>query len=143
MRGSALADRLGVPDLVRAWQILLRGIGEVEQAPDRSAAAEMVLIRLCHAADLPPPGELVRRLSGAPPTAVPTSTAPASVPASPAPVGSGGAALARAMPAAAPAPADVPRLSGWRDVVALAAGREPLLHANLLHAAHLVRFAPP
>ena len=26
------------------------------------AAAEMVLIRLCYVADLPPPGELVRRL---------------------------------------------------------------------------------
>ncbi len=72
-RGGALADRLGVPDLVRAWQILLRGIGEVEQAPDRNAAAEMVLIRLCHAADLPPPGELVRRLGAAPPGAVPAA----------------------------------------------------------------------
>ncbi len=146
VRGGALAERLGVPDLVRAWQILLRGIGEVEQAPDRNAAAEMVLIRLCHAADLPPPGELVRRLSGAAPaTAAAGPSTPAPAPAGP--VASGGAALARAMPAAAPfpapAPADAPRLSGWRDVVALAAGREPLLHANLLHAAHLVRFAPP
>ncbi|MDE2334884.1 MAG: DNA polymerase III subunit gamma/tau, partial [Rhodospirillales bacterium] len=71
------------------------------------------------------------------------------------PVSSAGAALARALPAAAPspvtapgpdeaaAPGETPRLSGWRDVVALAAGREPLLHAHLLHAAHLVRFAPP
>jgi DNA polymerase-3 subunit gamma/tau len=41
------------------------------------------------------------------------------------------------------APSDAPLLSGWRDVVALAAGREPLLHAHLLHSAHLVRFAPP
>ncbi len=146
VRGGALADRLGVPDLVRAWQILLRGLGEVEQAPDRNAAAEMVLIRLCHAADLPPPGELVRRLSSAAPAAVaasPSTPAPAPAPAPSGPVASGGAALARAMPAASPAPTDAPRLSGWRDVVALAAGREPLLHAILLHAAHLVRFAPP
>ena len=47
-RGAALADRLSVPVLARAWQMLLKGVGEVETAPDRRAAAEMVLIRLCH-----------------------------------------------------------------------------------------------
>ena len=62
-RGAALADRLSVPVLARAWQMLLKGVGEVETAPDRRAAAEMVLIRLCHVADLPPPGDLVRRLT--------------------------------------------------------------------------------
>ncbi|MBV8456706.1 MAG: DNA polymerase III subunit gamma/tau, partial [Acetobacteraceae bacterium] len=62
-RGAELADRLSVPVLSRAWQMLLKGVGEVEAAPDRRAAAEMVLIRLCHAADLPTPGDLVRRLS--------------------------------------------------------------------------------
>ena len=54
-----------VPALARAWQMLLKGVGEVETAPDRRAAAEMVLIRLCHVADLPPPGDLVRRLTTA------------------------------------------------------------------------------
>ena len=63
VRGAALADRLPIPVLGRAWQMLLKGIAEVDQAPDRRAAAEMVLIRLCHVADLPPPGELVRRLT--------------------------------------------------------------------------------
>ena len=64
-RGAALADRLSVPVLARAWQMLLKGVGEVETAPDRRAAAEMVLIRLCHVSDLPPPGDLVRRLGSA------------------------------------------------------------------------------
>ena len=63
-RGAELADRLSVPVLGRAWQMLLKGVGEVELAPDRRAAAEMVLIRLCHVSDMPPPGELVRRLTG-------------------------------------------------------------------------------
>ena len=66
-RGAALAERLTVPTLARAWQMLLKGVGEVETAPDRRAAAEMVLIRLCHVADLPPPGDLVRRLTGGAP----------------------------------------------------------------------------
>ena len=61
-RGARFADRLSMASLGRAWQMLLKGIGEVEQAPDRRAAAEMVLIRLCYVADLPPPADLVRRL---------------------------------------------------------------------------------
>jgi DNA polymerase-3 subunit gamma/tau len=65
-RGAALAERLSVPALARFWQMLLKGVGEVESAPDRRAAAEMVLIRLCHVSDLPPPGDLVRRLTAAP-----------------------------------------------------------------------------
>src|SRR6185312_9811403 len=50
-RGAALSDRLSVPVLGRAWQMLLKGVGEVETAPDRRAAAEMVLIRLCPVSD--------------------------------------------------------------------------------------------
>jgi DNA polymerase-3 subunit gamma/tau len=75
-RGAALADRLSVPSLARAWQMLLKGAGEVEAAPDRRAAAEMVLIRLCHLADAPTPGELVRRLAGNAPAASATAGAP-------------------------------------------------------------------
>ena len=48
-RGAALADALSMGSLGRIWQMLLKGIAEVEAAPDRNAAAEMVLIRLCYA----------------------------------------------------------------------------------------------
>lgn len=75
-RGAALAERLSIPELGRAWQMLLKGVAEVEQAPDRRAAAEMVLIRLCHVAELPTPGELVRRLAGEPRSA-PAGPSPA------------------------------------------------------------------
>src|SRR5579872_4432686 len=92
-RGAALADQLSVPVLARAWQMLLKGVGEVETAPDRRAAAEMVLIRLCHVSDLPPPGDLVRRL---------TSGAAAQTPAAPAPPPSGGGGGARAVVGGAP-----------------------------------------
>ena len=137
--GAALADRLTMPVLGRLWQMLLKGVGEVEYAPDRRAAAEMVLIRACYVADLPPPGELVRRLEGggAP---VPPRAAPG-----PGPGGEGGGsrAVANGAPAmvAAPAVSEVPRLQSFREVAQLAvAQREALLHANLLHAVHLVRF---
>ncbi|MBV9735971.1 MAG: DNA polymerase III subunit gamma/tau [Acidisphaera sp.] len=150
-RGAALADRLSVPVLGRAWQMLLKGIGEVETAPDRRAAADMVLIRLCHVADLPTPGDLVRQIAD--PTAAPVR--PAVIPPSP---GGGVRAVANGPPVAAPLtapmPAEpvasepvlsrpVPRLAGFRDVVALVAERrEPTLHAHLVHSVHLVRFAP-
>jgi DNA polymerase-3 subunit gamma/tau len=64
VRGGALAETLTIPVLSRAWQVLLKGIGEVADSPDRRAAAEMVLIRLAHLAEMPTPGEIVRRLSG-------------------------------------------------------------------------------
>jgi len=58
-RASALAG-IGVPKLARAWQMLLKGLEEVARAPNALAAAEMVLIRLSYAADLPPPDKLIR-----------------------------------------------------------------------------------
>jgi DNA polymerase III subunit gamma/tau len=146
-RGADLADRLSVPVLARSWQMLLKGVAEVESAPDRRAAAEMVLIRLCHVADMPTPGDLIRRLTTNPPQ--PPSG----------PGGGGGARAvanggmvsaqaAEAAPLASPLASlgadTAPRLSSFRDVVALVATqREATMHAHLLHAVHLVRYAPP
>jgi len=84
-RGADLADRLSIPVLGRAWQMLLKGVQEVEQAPDRRAAAEMVLIRLCYLSDQPSPGDLVKRLTAGgdvPRPAAPSLTAPVSGPVS-------------------------------------------------------------
>jgi len=58
---SDLGD-VKIPALTRAWQILLKGIGEVQSAAQPAMAAEMVLIRLAYAAQLPPPGDLVKQL---------------------------------------------------------------------------------
>ncbi len=64
-RGQVLADKLTVPALTRAWQMLLKGIMETAQAYNSQQAAEMVLIRLCHAASLPPGDELARMVKQA------------------------------------------------------------------------------
>jgi DNA polymerase-3 subunit gamma/tau len=138
-RGAELADRLSVPVLARAWQMLLKGVGEVEIAPDRRAAAEMVLIRLCHVADMPTPGDLVKRLSsasaGGPPPAAPGGGGLGGVRA----VANGGA-----MMSAEPVVQAKPRLSTFREIVAwVGEQKEAMLHAHLLHSVHLVRFAPP
>jgi DNA polymerase III subunit gamma/tau len=66
-RGRALAERLSMGELSRAWQMLLKGITEVQEAPAPVQAAEMVLVRLAYASNLPLPADLVRQLqSGAP-----------------------------------------------------------------------------
>jgi DNA polymerase-3 subunit gamma/tau len=63
-RMAALAERLSVPLLSRYWQILLKGLEEVARAPRPIAAAEMLLVRLAHTADLPSPDEIIRALGG-------------------------------------------------------------------------------
>ncbi|MCC6717439.1 MAG: DNA polymerase III subunit gamma/tau [Acetobacteraceae bacterium] len=134
-RGAAMAEQLSIPVLGRAWQMLLKGIAEVEAAPDRRAAAEMVLIRLCHVADLPPPGDLVRRLTEA------GEARPAAPPA-----GGNGGGGTRAVANGAPRAVAVglPLPASFRAVAALVAEqRHPMLHAQLVHSVHLVRFAPP
>jgi len=142
-RGAALADRVTIPVLGRAWQMLLKGTSEVEHAPDRRAAAEMVLIRLCHVADLPNPGDLVRRLQGQP-GGTPAVSASAAPSGGGAPNGGGARAVAGGgMVMADTQTASAPRLASFRDVLAVtAAEREALLHGHLLHSVHLVRFAP-
>ncbi len=65
-RAAALADALSMPVLARAWQMLLKGHEEVRSSPRPLAAADMVLVRLAYAADLPSPGDLARRLADGP-----------------------------------------------------------------------------
>lgn len=62
VQGGELSDKLSVPILGRTWQMLLKGTHEVEIAPNRKAAVEMVLIRLCYVSDLPSPDELIKQM---------------------------------------------------------------------------------
>ncbi len=63
VRGRAFATKLSLAVLSRTWQMLLKGVGEVQAAGRPVAAAEMVLVRIAYAADLPTPDEVVRTLS--------------------------------------------------------------------------------
>ena len=65
-RGLAMAQALPMRVLTRLWQMLLKALEEVAQAPNAMMAAEMAVIRLTHVADLPTPGDLVRRLQDNP-----------------------------------------------------------------------------
>lgn len=61
-RGREMADALSIPVLTRAWQMCLKGISEIQQALRPREAAEMLLIRMACASDLPDPARLVRSL---------------------------------------------------------------------------------
>jgi len=56
------AARLSVGQVHRLWQLLLKGHEEVRAAPDPLVAAQMALLRLLHASDLPDPGKLAEQL---------------------------------------------------------------------------------
>jgi DNA polymerase III subunit gamma/tau len=71
-RGRELAAGLSMGTLSRTWQMLFKGLSEVKDAPRPIAAAEMVLVRIAYAADLPPPDEVIRKLTDASPRTAPT-----------------------------------------------------------------------
>ncbi|PBB80374.1 DNA polymerase III subunit gamma/tau [Mesorhizobium sp. WSM3879] len=66
-RGAEFASTLSVRVLSRTWQMLLKGIPEVQSSNRPVSAGEMVLIRLAHAADLPTLDEALKSLEGAAP----------------------------------------------------------------------------
>src|SRR4051794_7497707 len=90
-RGRSFAEKLSMRVLSRTWQMLLKGMAEVKDSGRPVAAAEMVLIRLAYAADLPTPDEVIRSLDG-------------NGSASGARAGGNGGSAPRPAPSAAPAP---------------------------------------
>ena len=96
-RGRAFAAALSMRVLSRTWQMLFKGLSEVKEAGKPLAAAEMVLVRIAYAADLPTPDEVIREIqqNGA---------------ATPAPANGGGAARGTAAPRFDP-PRGSPRAS--------------------------------
>ncbi len=79
-RGRTMAGALSMPVLTRTWQLLLKGVGEVQTAPSAMLALEMLLVRLAYAADLPPPAEVIERLRSSPPAAAPPVGPPTGTP---------------------------------------------------------------
>jgi DNA polymerase-3 subunit gamma/tau len=61
-RGKEFSEKLSVRILGRAWQLLLKGLGEVSTSERPLAAAEMVLVRMAHASSLPTPDELLKEM---------------------------------------------------------------------------------
>jgi len=97
---AALADfaaRLGAGELHRLWQLLLKGHDEVRTAPDPLVSLQMALLRILHAAQMPDPGKLAKRIEEIAASGI------VAAPAAAAPASAGGGETASAAPAA-PAP---------------------------------------
>ncbi len=61
-RAEEISKTLSMPSLSKAWQLLLKGLNEVQNAPNPQIAAEMVIMRLSYAANLPDPKDLLEAL---------------------------------------------------------------------------------
>ena len=149
-KGKELTVTLRMPVLTRAWQILLKGLGEVKMAPSPLAASEMVLVRLAYAAELPTPGDAVKAIqdgSGNAPASEPAPSNPGGG-AAQASGGGGVVASARPAPQADPVPAEStqPKAQVFADFSAVAALaselREGMLVSFLETQVRIVRFEP-
>ncbi len=119
-------ERLSFPTLHRLWQLLLKGQDEVSRAAVPVDAADMALLRIIHAAQMPDPGELAKMLEQgfrAPQTHAGVATAPAAA-------------------AAADAPADgLP--ASFADLLMRLEGPHPALESTLRDVMRVVEYAPP
>jgi DNA polymerase-3 subunit gamma/tau len=150
LRARDFAAKLSMRVLSRMWQMLLKGITEVQAATRPAAAAEMVLVRIAYVADMPTPDEAIRMLEqngGASPaigSAAPRSAqaAPSSSMQSPSPRTSS-APHASAEPSPRPQmtepiadarSAPALKLNSFAELVALAAEKRDLMTKAALEA---------
>ncbi len=154
VRAREFASKLSMRVLSRMWQMLLKGIAEVQTATRPAAAAEMVLVRIAYVADLPTPDEAIRMIeqgggsspivsaggtSRSAPSSATSSSATSAM--TPAPVRAPAAAPrasaeARQQPMASIEPQSAPslRISSFPQLIALAGEKRDLLTKSALEA---------
>jgi DNA polymerase-3 subunit gamma/tau len=157
VKGKAMSGGLSMAQLTRAWQMLLKGLAETRAAPNPLQAAEMAMVRLAYAADLPTPAEVIEQLRNNPPAPRGPGGGggggmPGGAPGggmilaqSPGFVGgpdNGGATALKLAPA--PEPVQLPPMpASFAEVAKLFSDkREGVLAANLRNQVGLVRFEP-
>ncbi|MEP2921886.1 DNA polymerase III subunit gamma/tau [Sulfitobacter sp.] len=134
-RGTAMAEALPIRVLTRFWQMLLKALEEVASAPNAMMAAEMAIIRLTHVADLPTPGELVKKLQNTP---VPTAP-PAAPQGGGAPNGGGSAGGPQAMQPAQTQMAGAPNGAGQTTALAQEPASALAHYPTFEHVLELIR----
>jgi DNA polymerase-3 subunit gamma/tau len=144
VRGREMAGGLSIRTLARAWQMLSKGIYEVQNSGKPAQAAEMVLVRLAYAADLPTPEEVLRSLpeegagggaSGSPGAGRSADSAPRMARAA-----EGGRMQAAPQPRREPTAMAAPTLARLEDVAALAGTMRDLKMKHAVeHFLRLVR----
>jgi DNA polymerase-3 subunit gamma/tau len=157
VKGRQMADALSLAALTRAWQMLLKGLAETRSAPNPLQAAEMAVVRLAYAAELPSPAELIEQIRANPGQA-PSPRGPAGgggfttgggttdavaghhVGGN----GGGGATALKMQPAMAVQPARLPAMpAGFAEMVGLfSEKREGVIAMHLRNHVNLVSFEP-
>ena len=148
-RGEDMASRLPINVLSRTWQLLLKGIDEVRRAPQTISAAEMVVVRLCYAADLPTPDDLIKQIKSGQ-VAVPSAPATGGGGSASGISSSGGGSTVSQLPQQTHAQAQTAtkmvssgvQLNSFDDVIRLAGEKRDIrLKTALTDRVHLVSFA--
>jgi DNA polymerase-3 subunit gamma/tau len=151
LRARHFASKLSMRVLSRMWQMLLKGIAEVQAATRPAAAAEMVLVRIAYVADMPTPDEAIRMLeqngggspviaAGAAPRNGPASTmsvvqsSPVRTTAAPRAGAEASARPQMMAPVADAQSAPARRISNFPELVALAGEKRDLLTKAALEA---------
>ena len=144
-RGAEHAQKCGIAHLTRAWSMLLKGIREAQLHSDPLMAAEMVLIRLCHAADLPGGEELAKIVKQAQGTdrVVPMSAREMLRNNSDAPVDVQSNLAVKPQAAMPTAPTETRAFSSLKDLVAIATEKRDIkLKTDLESLIRPIRVAP-
>ena len=121
------AKQLGAGALHRLWQLMLKGYEEVRGAPDPLIAAQMALLRVMHAADLPDPGALIKQLEAF------AANPPAAQMAAPA---------ASAAPVAAAPPSAEATAAQWAGMVEQIEAISPLIGSAMRLSVRVVSLRP-
>ena len=125
---TALAD-MGIARLGRAWQMLLKGHAEITTAPQPMAAAEMLLIRLAHLANMPTPADIIGKLGrgadAAPATAPQSPPQKNPAPKNPGPQGPTPENTAQETPGPPPVASDIPPAPAGMSAAGGAAVAQP------------------
>ncbi len=145
VRGAALAKMLSVPVLTRTWQMLTKGITEVQHAFSPQQALEMVLIRLLFAAELPTPGDLIKQVKDGTATGMAGQLGGGGMggggPRGTAMMGGSAVSAARITSDPQPAMQAQATLNSFEEAVALfGQRREALLQNAIENHVHLVKF---
>lgn len=143
-RCTEMAEKLPMSVLTRTWQMLLKGIDETLKAPSEKQAAEMVLIRLAYAADLPTPGDMIKEIKsgGISVSAAQTSAAPSVPPAGSAQSGWSGVRISgNTVPAVQTRPQETVMFNSLADIAAYAYKQNEMMFAyNVENFVSLVSF---
>ncbi|MES2905545.1 MAG: DNA polymerase III subunit gamma/tau [Pseudomonadota bacterium] len=148
-RAEELAQKLSLRALTRSWQLLLKGMQEIQSAALPKQALDMLLVRVAHASALPTPDELIATLQNNPPAATARTPAPRGTPLRPAPRMEMARTDARgtASPAKALSPSVETEetaqlhLRSFEDLIALCTEKKDIpLRVALERGVHLVRF---